>query len=1438
MHTRASNSELVEPLPESKRTLNRRLRRRNRRVPSEQRNNPPQHPRVVYPPILDINYFRHFLDILQNYDPMDDEPIWVADCVVALTPVAPTTTEHKLARKNELKARGTLLMALPDKHQLKFNTHKDAKTLTKAIEKSLPSDWRTHTLIWRNKTDLEEQSLDDLFNSLNIYEAKVKSSSSASTTTQNIAFMSSSNTDSTNKSVSAVASIYAVSAKLPVSALLNIDADDLKEMDLKWQMSMLTVRARRFLQRTRRNLGANEPTSMGFDMSKVECYNFHRKGHFARECRSPKDTRRNGAAEPQRRNVLVETSTSNALVSQCEGVGNYDWSFQAEEEPTNYALMAFLSLSSSSDNKFPPSPIYDRYQSGNGYHVVPPPYRGTFMPPRPDLVFHNAPNDVETDHHAFNVKHSPTKHDQDLSPTHRPSAPIIEDWVSDSEDESGPRHHIIPVTTVVPKTSVTRPTQAKTIVTRTNSSPIRHINCSPSPKASNFTPKVTAVKGLMVNATQGNPQHALKDKGVIDSGCSTHMIRNMSYLFDFEELNGGYVAFGGNPKGVRFLEKVKSGNEREEIVQQYVLFLVWSSGSTNPQNTDGDAAFDEKEPEFEGTKHESEVNVSPSSKFEDFSNNRINEDNAAGTLVSVVGQLSPNNTNTFSVAGPSNATGPTHGKYSYDVGVEADFNNLETSITVSPIPTTRVHKDNHVTQIIGDLSSATQTRSMTRVARDQGIKGIKEALWSGTKLDLEEVYVCQPPGFEDPDYLDKVYKVVKALYGLHQAPIAWYETLANYLLKNGFQRGKIDQPLFIKRQKDGKSASTSIDTEKPLLKDPDGVNTPRCDEDRLELIELTVFLLPSDKKVGVEFWTSVVVKKVNDVMRLQSLVDKKKVVITKTSIRDALCLDDAEGRKFNFSKKQVGDLSTHTTKYTSSALTQKVFANIRKVDKGFSGVETPLFEGMIVEQQVAEGDDDEVHVKDVNAAGVATEGVVSAADDIVPTADDEPSIPSPTPPTPPPQQSQDQPLTSQVHLTPPQSPQVQPQSPQPQPQPLQDAGLPMDLFQNLMDTCTTLTRRVEHLELDKIAQALEITKIDTPDDTVMDDVSKQGGIIANIDADEDVVLEDAKNNVDDAKDGQDVDIDESAKSADIQGRTAESQAQINQIDLKHANKVLSMQDEEESEAVELQEVVDVVTTAKIITEVVTSASTTLTAATPQLTTAAALTLTAAPSRKRKGVVIRDSQEESTTPYTIVHSEGKSKDKGKGILVEESKPIKKQAQIEQDEKYKEDNAVKRYQALKRKPQTEAQARKNMMLYLKNVAGFKMDYFKGMTYDDILPIFKKHFDSNVAFLQKTKEQMDEEDSRALKRLNESQEVKAAKKQKLDEEVEELKRHLQIVPNDEDDVYLEATPLARKDLEALWSLVKERFATAKPKNYFDDFLLITLGAMFEKPDIHAQI
>nr|GEY49514.1 G-type lectin S-receptor-like serine/threonine-protein kinase At4g27290 isoform X1 [Tanacetum cinerariifolium] len=205
--------------------------------------------------------------------------------------------------------------------------------------------------------------------------------------------------------------------------------------------------------RTGRNLRENRPTSMGFDMSKVECYNYHRKGHFARKCRSPKDTKRHVA---KRRNVPVETSTSNALVLQSDGVDSYDWSFQAEEEPSNYAIMAFTSSSSSS--------------------------------------FKNE------------LRH--TKPDKDLSQTHMPSAPIIEDWVSNSEDDSKP------VSTAVPKPHVTKPRPAKTVVTKPHSPPKRNINYSPSPKARTFPPKVSTAKASMVNAVKGDRVHDCMIEGV------------------------------------------------------------------------------------------------------------------------------------------------------------------------------------------------------------------------------------------------------------------------------------------------------------------------------------------------------------------------------------------------------------------------------------------------------------------------------------------------------------------------------------------------------------------------------------------------------------------------------------------------------------------------------------------------------------------------------------------------------------------------------------------------------------------------------------------------------------------------------------------------------------------------------------------------------------
>nr|GEW89270.1 ribonuclease H-like domain-containing protein [Tanacetum cinerariifolium] len=969
--------------------------------------------------------------------------------------------------------------------------------------------------------------------------------------------------------VSAATSVSPVSAKLPVSSLPSVDSlsnaidvDDLEEMDLRWQMAMLTMRARRFLQKTGRNLGANGPTSMGFDMSKVECYNCHRKGHFARECRSPKDSRKTGAAEPQK------------------------------EEPAHFALMAFSSSSSSSDTEpvetsilaaTPTPAILKSASSGKRRNR-----KACFVCKSVDHLI------KDCDYHAKKMA-QPTLRNYAHRGNHKHYALLT---------HKNPQKHMVPTAVL------------------TQSKPVFNTTVRP-----------------------GNPQHALNDKGVIDSGCSRHMTGNISYLSNFEELNGGYVAFGGNPKGgkisgkdkiktckldfddVNFVKELKfnlfsvpqmcdkknsvhftdteclalspdfklpdesqvllrvprennmynvnlknivpsrdltclfskakidesnlwhrrlghinfktinklvkgnlvrglprkvfendntcvackqgkqhrasldslglfflatkdetspilktfinglenqlslkvkvirsdNGTEfknnnlnqfcglkrikkefsvsripqqngiterkyrtlieaartmladslrpipfwakavnttyplgkfegkvdegflvgyyvsskafrvfnsrtrivqetmhvnflenkpnvagsgptwlfdidsltrtmnyqpvnernqtnpsvglqdkfdvekaREEVDQQYVLFPVWSSGSTNPQNYDRDAAFDGKEHDFDAKKPESEVNVSLSSsaqsrkqddktkkeakgkspvesfigyrdlsvEFEDCFDNRSNEVNTVDAF-----QL------------PDDLDMPELEDITYydnedAVGAEVDFNNLEPSITFSPIPTIRIYKDHPVSQMIGGLSSTTQTRSMTRVVKDQGdtqeegidyeevfapvarIEAIRLFLAYASfmgfmvyQMDVksaflygtieEEVYVCQPLGFEDPDHPDKV---VKALYGLHQAHRAWYETLANYLLvfkelmKDKFQISSMGELIFflglrVNQKKGGisisqdkyvakilrkfgltkgKSASTPIDTEKPLLKDLDG----------------------------------------------------------------------------------------------------------------------------------------------------------------------------------------------------------------------------------------------------------------------------------------------------------------------------------------------------------------------------------------------------------------------------------------------------------------------------------------------------------------------------------------------------------------------------------------------------------------------------------------
>nr|GEZ27362.1 hypothetical protein [Tanacetum cinerariifolium] len=366
---------------------------------------------------------------------------------------------------------------------------------------------------------------------------------------------------------------------------------------------------------------------------------------------------------------------------------------------------------------------------------------------------------------------------------------------------------------------------------------------------------------------------------------------------------------------------------------------------------------------------------------------------------------------------------------------------------------------------------------------------------------------------------------------------------------------------------------------------------------------------------------------VNDITRLQALVDKKKVVVTKSAIRECMSAKRTLWNEF------------------SSSMASTVICLSTEIEE--------------------EGDADE-HVDEVTA-GDDAHGDASATHGEVLTVTQEPSIPSLTPPNLPPQPPKDLPSTSQS------------------------------------------------VETKKVAEGWASQRVDTFDDTVMDDATNQGRMITKMDKDDVVILMDDK---EDDKKVEEAKVDKTAQ-------------------------------EDETEPTEVQEVVDVVTTAKLITEVVTAASETVTAA-------SAITPTVEP------------QVPAATP-------------------------------------------------------------------------------------------------IAAPARTKEQMEEEENRALQTINETPAKKATKRRKLNEEVEDLKRHLHIVPNEDDDVYTEATPLARKvpvvdyeiielnnkpyykiikadgthqlyisfltllknfdidDLEALWSLVKERFSTAKPKNFSDDFLLV---------------
>nr|GEY89107.1 hypothetical protein [Tanacetum cinerariifolium] len=465
-----------------------------------------------------------------------------------------------------------------------------------------------------------------------------------------------------------------------------------------------------------------------------------------------------------------------------------------------------------------------------------------------------------------------------------------------------------------------------------------------------------------------------------------------------------------------------------------------------------------------------------------------------------------------------------------------------------------------------------------------------------------------------------------------------------------------------------------------------------------------------------------------ELLRLQALVDRKKVVITEAAIRDVLRLGDAEGVDCLPNEEIFAELarmgyekpSTKPTFYKTFFSSQWKFL-IHTILQSMSvkctswnefssamafaviclstGAETPLFEGMLVEGEIEEQGDAEEQVQDnVDDTTQGADTVVSG-DDV-----QDQSIPSPTPPTQPPQQPQDLPSISQVQSPPPQPQSLPPAQPQ-------GADFPMSLLQEALDACATLTRLVEHLEHDKVAQYLEITKLET---------------------------------------------------------------RVKKLEMDNKVKALKLRRLKKEDEPEVHEAVEVVTTAKLIIEVVAAVSESVTAASATIVVVPAATITATlvrvaatSTRRRKEVVIKDPEKESTAK---IPAETKSKDKGKGIMVEEPKPMKKKQQVEMDEELQGSCMKSSTRILTRVLQLIMLSKK--IRRIRMCKDIRLDYFKGMSYDDIRQIFESKFNSNIEFLLKLKKQIEEEENGAIESINETPAQKATKRRKLNEDVKDLK------------------------------------------------------------------
>nr|GEU90043.1 putative ribonuclease H-like domain-containing protein [Tanacetum cinerariifolium] len=738
---------------------------------------------------------------------------------------------------------------------------------------------------------------------------------------------------------------------------------------------MLTMRVKRFIKKIGRKLDLNGKETVGFDRTKVVCYNCHKRGHFSRECREPKNQGNRNRDAPKR-NAPEDTSTTNALVVQDrigyqvgleslearmvvykknEVVYEEDIAFLKYDVQVKHISIKDLkiqlenALKEKDDLKLKLENVFDirksdgddnqvndRFKKGEGYHALPPPYTGNYMPPRADLPF------VGLDYSVFKSKVSKTitsvpKIETNASKT---TAVLTKSGqvIVNAAKQSSHRATTSVSTARRINTAASRPNVNDALPTTYSyfkaHSPVRRpFNQKSAAKTNNFNKKIntarvnnvaTAGPKVVVSAAEGYSDNLLDEsqfllkvprnnnmynfetclfaKATLDESNLWHrrlghinfktvnklvrenLVRGIENQIDHKvktircdnktEFKNGIMIEFCEMKGIRREFSVARTLQQNDVAERKNRTLIeaartmladsklpttfWAKAVNNacyvqnrvlvikphnktpykpflgPKSSEDKAADDAgkkgtkvlrkengvQDPAKDGDKNDQEKDVKEQEEAlrkqfkQEFERLMFTHVSVAGSSYVNLGGSIPVNVVTLHNADlPTDPLMPNledtanlqdtrifSGAYDNEVeGAVANFNNLEPTTVISPIPTTRIHKDHPKEKILRDLLSAPQTRRMTKTYQEHALMDVKSVFLYGTIE--EEVYVCQPPGFKDPQFPNKVYKVEKALYGLHQAPRAWYKTLSTHLLENRFRRGIIDKTLFIKKDK-------------------------------------------------------------------------------------------------------------------------------------------------------------------------------------------------------------------------------------------------------------------------------------------------------------------------------------------------------------------------------------------------------------------------------------------------------------------------------------------------------------------------------------------------------------------------------------------------------------------------------------------------------------